>query len=132
MENCLNCNASSYKDIEEYKIDINNAIKEILNNNQRLSFALVVKKVKITPFVINKYPQLRTYVLERMKHYKEIRVIDGKIDRAVEKIIKSNENLTFMAIAKKCRFSLDTVYKNEYIKEKIINTIIENKKPIRL
>lgn len=132
MENCLNLNMSSYKDVDEYKNDITYTIKTLLNNNERLSFASVVKKARITPLVINKYPELRMYILENIKKHKEMKVIEDKITRATTKILNSKENLTFMAIVKRCRFSLDMVYKNEYIKEKIIEIIKENKNTIRL
>ncbi|WP_040328976.1 hypothetical protein [Clostridium ihumii] len=124
MESCLNL--SSYKDVEDYKNDIDNAIQDILNRNERLTFASVVKNVDITPITISKYPELRMYILENIKLKKEIKVIDDKINRATSKILNSKENLTFMGLVKRCRFSLELVYKNPYIKESLLKVLKEN------
>ena len=124
MESCLNL--SSYKDVEDYKNDIDNAIQDILNRNERLTFASVVKNVDITPITISKYPELRMYILENIKLKKEMKVIDDKITRAASKILNSKENLTFMGLVKRCRFSLELVYKNPYIKESLLKALKEN------
>ncbi|MGG7163204.1 hypothetical protein [Clostridium ihumii] len=124
MESCLNL--SSYKDVEDYKNDIDNAIQDILNRNERLTFASVVKNVDITPITISKYPELRMYILENIKLKKEMKVIDDKINRATSKILNSKENLTFMGLVKRCRFSLELVYKNPYIKESLLKALKEN------
>lgn len=124
MESCLNL--SSYKDVEDYKNDIDNAIQDILNRNERLTFASVVKNVDITPITISKYPELRMYILENIKLKKEMKVIDDKINRAASKILNSKENLTFMGLVKRCRFSLELVYKNPYIKESLLKALKEN------
>lgn len=124
MESCLNL--SSYKDVEDYKNDIDNAIQDILNRNERLTFASVVKNVDITPITISKYPELRMYILENIKLKKEMKVIYDKINRAASKILNSKENLTFMGLVKRCRFSLELVYKNPYIKESLLKALKEN------
>ena len=124
MESCLNL--SSYKDVEDYKNDIDNAIQDILNRNERLIFASVVKNVDISPITISKYPELRMYILENIKLKKEMKVIDDKINRAASKILNSKENLTFMGLVKRCRFSLELVYKNPYIKESLLKALKEN------
>lgn len=124
MESCLNL--SSYKDVEDYKNDIDNAIQDILNRNERLTFASVVKNVDITPITISKYPELRMYILENIKLKKEMKVIDDTINRATSKILNSKENLTFMGLVKRCRFSLELVYKNPYIKESLLKALKEN------
>lgn len=131
MENCLSFNTPSYKNIEDYKNDIKTNIIEILDSNEKLNFALIVKKSSISPIIIKKYPELRSYILQNIKHYKETKLIDDKIAKATNKILDCNEPLTFMAIIKKCRFSSDMIYKNNYIKEKVIKTIKENKNSIR-
>jgi hypothetical protein len=119
MENCLNTSEIYYKDLEEYKIDINNTIEHMISTNERLVFALVAEKAGVTNFVVRKHPELRNYILQQLVYYREIKVINEKIDRAVNNLIKTNKNLTFMAITKKCKFSPEMIYENQYIKDKI-------------
>ncbi|AWZ49196.1 hypothetical protein [Hathewaya limosa] len=132
MENCLSFNTSSCKNIEDYKNDIKTNIIDILDSNEKLNFALVVKKSNISPIIIKKYPELRIYILENIDYYKEIKMIDNKISKATTRILASKESLTFMAIMKRCRFTSTMMYKNSYIKEKVIKTIKENKNSIKL
>ncbi|KEI05474.1 hypothetical protein [Clostridium botulinum] len=127
MENCLNYARTKYKSIEEYKHDINETIEDMISNNERLTFAIIVKKSHITPFTINKYPKLRKYILYKIKYYKEIQVINKKIHKSVSSLFSSNKTLTFTSIASKCGFSLSTVYNNDYIKNKIRMELINNK-----
>lgn len=128
MENCLNNTDSYYKDIEEYKVNINDTIQHIISNKERLVFAIVAEKAGVTRFVIRQYPELRNYILQKMVYYKEIYLINKKIDRAVDNLLKANKSLTFISIISKCRFSSDAIYHNQYIKDKIRNVLIENKK----
>lgn len=127
MENCLNNIDTYYKGVEEYKIDIDNTIEHIISKNERLVFAIVAEKAGVTRFVVRQYPELRDYILNRMVYYKEIQVIDKKINRAFNNLLKSNKSITFISIINKCRFSADIVYQNQYIKNKIRNILIENK-----
>lgn len=127
MENCLNTVDIYYKSIDEYKIDIDNVIKNMISKNERLVFAVVAQKSEVTPFEIRRYPELRNYILQRMVHFKELNIIDKKIDRAVNSLLKSKKSLTFISIVNKCKFSSDSIYQNQYIKDKIRNTLIENK-----
>lgn len=127
MENCLNIIDTGYKDIEDYKIDVNNTIKYMISKNERLVFAIVAEKSGVTRFVVRQYPELRNYILQRMVYYKEIQVINKKIDRAVNSLLKSNKSLTFISIINKCRFSSDAIYQNQYIKSKIRSVLIENR-----
>ncbi|MCM0649272.1 hypothetical protein NBE98_12910 [Clostridium swellfunianum] len=119
MENCLNTTEIYYKDLEEYKIDINSTIESMLKTNERLVFALVAEKSGVTNFVVRKYPELRNYILQQLVYYKEVQVINQKIDRAVNNLVKANKTITFLAIVNKCKFSPDILYKNTYIKDKI-------------
>lgn len=126
MENCLNTTDIYYKDIDEYKIDINNTIEYMISRNERLVFAVVAEKSGVSRFVVRQYPELRNYMLQRMIYYKEIQVINKKINRAVNSLLKSNKSLTFISIISKCRFSSDAIYQNQYIKDKIRSLLIEN------
>ncbi len=128
MENCLSTTGIYYKDIEEYKTDINAVIENMIANNERLVFSVVAEKASITPFVIRQYPDLRNYILQTMVNYKEIQVLKEKIEKAVASLAKSNKSLTFLAIINKCKFDSNTVYQNQYIKEKIRSIIAEQKK----
>jgi hypothetical protein len=119
MENCLNTAEIYYKDLEEYKVDINNTIEHMISTNERLVFALVAEKAGVTNFVVRKYPELRNYILQQLVYYKEIKVINQKIDKAVNSLVKSNKTVTFLAIVNKCKFSSDMIYQNQYIKERI-------------
>jgi hypothetical protein len=119
MENCLNTAEIYYKDLEEYKVDINNTIEHMISTNERLVFALVAEKAGVTNFVVRKYPELRNYILQQLVYYKEIKVINQKIDKAVDSLVKSNKTVTFLAIVNKCKFSSDMIYQNQYIKERI-------------
>lgn len=126
MESCLNITKVSYKDIEEYKIDINNVIKGMISKKERLVFAVVAEKSGITRFVIRQYPELRNYILQKMVYYKEQNVINQKIDRAVKSLLKCNKSVTFISIVNKCNFSSDIIYQNQYIKNKIISVLTDN------
>lgn len=126
MENCLNNTDTYYKNIEQYKIDINNTIEYIISKKDRLVFAIVAEKAGVTRFVIRQYPELRNYILEKMVYYKEINLINKKIERAVNNLLKSNQRLTFISIISKCKFSSDAIYQNEYIKNRIRKILIEN------
>lgn len=119
MENCLNTAEIYYKDLEEYKIDINNTIEHMISINERLVFALVAEKAGVTNFVVRKYPELRNYILQQLVYYREIKVINQKIDKAVNSLVKANKTITFLAIVNKCKFSSDMIYQNQYIKERI-------------
>lgn len=127
MESCLNSIDVYYKDIEEYKIDIDNVINHMICKNERLAFAVIAERAGITCFVIRQYHELRNCILRRMEYYKEIQIINRKIDRAVNSLIKSNKSLTFMSIINKCRFASDVVYQNKYIKDRIRSVLAENK-----
>ena len=126
MENCLSTTKTFYKDIEEYKNDINNVIQNMIYNKERLVFAIVAEKSGITRFVIRQYPELRNYILHKMVYYKEIHVINQKIDRAVASLLRSNKSITFIAIVNKCKFDSDIIYRNQYIKNKIRSVIANN------
>ena len=119
MEDHLDITNFGYKDIEEYKLLIDNVIEGMLSKNERLIFAVAAEKAGVDPYVIRKYPELRRYILQKIMYYKEIQVINQKIDRAVMSLIKSNKPLTFISIANKCKFSGNSLYQNQYIKEKI-------------
>jgi hypothetical protein len=119
VENCLSVPGVHYKDVDKYKIDINNVIESMISNNERLVFAVVAEKAGVTRFVVRLYPELRNYVLQRMVYYKEVQVINEKVDRALNSLLKSNKRVTFMSIVTRCKFSSDMIYRNQYIKDKI-------------
>jgi hypothetical protein len=125
MENCLNIGEIYYKDVEEYKIDINNTIENMISTNERLVFALIAEKAGVTNFVVRRYPELRNYILQQLVCYKEIQVINQKVDRAVNSLMKANKTITFMAIVNKCKFNSETIYQNQYIKDKILRVLSE-------
>jgi hypothetical protein len=123
MENCLNTAEIYYKDLEEYKVDINNTIEHMISTNERLVFALVAEKAGVTNFVVRKHPELRNYILQQLVYYRDIKVINQKIDKAVSSLVKANKTITFLAIVNKCKFSSDMIYQNQYIKERIRKVI---------
>ncbi len=126
MESCLNTTEIYYKHLEEYKVDINNTIEAMITANERLVFALVAEKSGVTNFVVRKYPELRNYILQQLVYYKELQVINQKIDRAVNSLVKANKTLTFVAIVNKCKFSSEMIYQNQYIKDKI-RSVLSNR-----
>ena len=115
------------KCVEEYKNDILFVIENIVIKNQRLVFATVAEKSCVTNLVIRQHPELRSYILEQIKHAKETQLVDQKIDRAVASLIKRNKSLTFMALMDSCNFDTKAVYQNQYIKDKIRKVLSENK-----
>jgi hypothetical protein len=127
MDICLNDVDLNIETEEEYKIHVDNAIVNILLNEERLVFASVVEKAKITPFIISKHIGLRIYILERMKYHKEMYIIDKKINRAVISLLKSNRNITFLSIINKCKISMDTAYQDQIIKNKVKDAILQSK-----
>jgi hypothetical protein len=128
MENCLDSTDLHYKNVEEYKLDTDKVIKAMIDRSERIVFAEVAEKAGVTRFVVRRYPELRNYILSRIVYYKEIQVIDNKIDKAVNSLNKANKALTFMSIVEKCKFSSEAVYKNEYIKCKIVAVLQQKKK----
>ncbi len=127
MENCLSSTDVYYKNIDEYKVDIVTVIEHMISKNERLVFAIVAEKADITRFIIREYPELRNYILHKITYCKEIHAINKKINRAVNSLLKSNKNITFISIINKCRFSSDIIYQNQYIKDQIRNVLIQNK-----
>ncbi len=125
MENCLFNTEIYYKDIEEYKNNVDTIIKHMIAERERLVFAVVAEKAGVTRFVVRQYPELRNYILTKMVYYKELHVINSKINRAVDSLIKANKSITFMSIVKKCRYNLDVIYENEYIKNRIKEVLIQ-------
>jgi hypothetical protein len=123
MENCLNSEVTRYKDLEEYKSDVNNIIENMISQKERLVFALVCEKADINPLTIRRYPELRSYILERMVYYKELHVINSKIDKVVNNLIKANKRITFLEIVNRCKFSSEMIYRNQYIKDRIRSVI---------
>lgn len=119
MENCLNIEVNHYKDLDGYKIEVDKTIEKMISKNERLIFASVAEKVGITPFTISRYPELRTYILKKMSYYKELQVINKKIDRAVDSLLRSKQSLTFISIVNRCKFGSDMLYGNQYIKDRI-------------
>jgi len=126
VEICYNTTEVQYKTLDEYKVNVNNVLEAMICNNECLIFAVIAERSGITRFVIRRYPQLRNYILERMVYYKEIKLIDEKINRAVSNLLKSNKKITFMSIINKCKFNSDYVYQNPLIKEKIRKALAEN------
>lgn len=127
MENCLNYTETYYKDIKEYEADVDKVIIHMISANERLVFAIIAEKSGVTRFVVRQYPELRNYILQRMVYFKEIQVINEKIEKAVDKLLKSGKKITFMSIINKCKLSSDIIYKNQYIKDKIRSVLAENK-----
>lgn len=123
MENCINFVENAYKDIEEYKIDIDKTIEHMISSKERLVFAVVAERAGVTRFIVRQYPELRNYILQRMVYYKEIHVINHKIQKAVESLQKANKSITFMSIINKCKFDSDMIYKNQYVKDRILSTL---------
>lgn len=123
MENCINFVENAYKDIEEYEVDIDNTIEHMISSNERLVFAVVAERAGVTRFIVRQYPELRNYILHRMVYYKEIQVINHKIQKAVESLQKTNKSITFMSIINKCKFDSDMIYKNQYVKDRILSVL---------
>ena len=128
MENSLGSTELYYKNIEEYKLDVDKVIRVMIDKSERIVFAEVAEKAGVTRFVVRKYPELRNYILSRMAYYKEIQVINNKIERAVSNLKKANKTVTFMSIVDRCKFTLEAVYKNEYIKSKIVDVLQQREK----
>lgn len=127
MENCLNAAESRYKDIEEYKIDVDNVIEKMISKDERLVFAIVAERAGVTRFVVRQYPELRNYILQKIVFYKEMQIINQKIDRAVMSLLKAKRSLTLMSIINKCNLGSVDAYNNQYIKDKIRRVLAENK-----
>lgn len=125
VENCLDITDFGYKDVEEYKIDVDKAIENMISKNERLVFAVVAERAGVTRFTVRQYPELRNYILQRMVYYKEIQVINQRIYKAVENLKKSNKSITFISIINKCKFNSELVYKNQYVKDKIRSVLAE-------
>ncbi|MGN9160075.1 hypothetical protein [Clostridium sulfidigenes] len=132
MENYITKDNEFYNDVKnsdnlsKYKLDIDEAIKAIISKEDRLVFASVVKVADITNITVFKYPELRGYILEKIKFEKEIQAIDKKIDRAIARLNKGNRRITFISLMNSCKFNSDHIYNNPYIKEKIRAAVIEN------
>lgn len=128
MENCLSSEQVRYRDFDDYKNEVNDVIQNMIFHKERLVFAVVCEKSDITPFTIRRYPELRSFILERMVYYKELHVINSKIDRVVNNLIKANKRITFLEIVNRCKFSSEMIYSNDYIKDRIRSVIASNVK----
>jgi hypothetical protein len=134
MENYITKDTKFYNDTEnedklnKYKANIDEAIKTIISKESRLVFASVVKVADITNITVFKYPELRGYILEKIKFEKEIQSINKKIDRAVARLNKGNKNITFIALMNSCRFNADHIHSNPYIKGRIREAVLNNAK----
>lgn len=126
MDFCETRDELYFKELEEYKEEINKAIEQINKDNNRLVFANVVKTAGINEFIVRRYPDLRLFILDRIKYYKEIKIIDDKIDRAINTLIKSDKNITVIALMNKCKFQPELIHNNIYLKEKIRKAVIDN------
>jgi len=132
MENYITKENGFYNDMEnqdelnKYKADVDEAIRTIINKGDRLFFANVVKVANITNITVFKHPELRGYILDKIKISKEIQDINKKIDRAVARLTKGNKKITFVALMNSCRFNADHISSNPYIKERIRAAVLEN------
>lgn len=132
MENYITKDNDLYNKVEDqdelnkYKADIDEAIENIIDKEERLVFANVAKAADITNITVFKYPELRGYILEKIKISKEIQVINKKIDRAIARLIKGNKKVTFVSLMNSCRFNANHMYSNPYIKERVRLAVIEN------
>ena len=127
MENYRISEDIQCENVEEYEIYVLMIIEDIISKNQRLVFATVAEKAGISNLVIRQHPQLRTYILQKIKYYKETQLIHQKIDRAVARLLKRNQKLTFISLIDSCNFDTKTVYQNQCIKDKIRKVLSENK-----
>lgn len=127
MENFITNKDTGYKNLEEYEIHILMIIEDIILKNQRLVFATVAEKAGVTNLVIREFPELRGYILQKIKYYKETKLIHQKIDRAVASLLKRNKSLTFISIIGSCNFDSKTIYQNQFIKDKIRKVLTENR-----
>jgi len=128
MDNCLRDTDLQVKSGEEYKAQIDMVILDILEKSETLVFANVVKKAGVTPYIINQYPELRSYILDKMKYEKEVYLMNKKIEKAATNLVKANKTVTFLSIVNRCKFNLDKVYHDELIKNKIRTVIAESMK----
>lgn len=126
MENLITNEGISYKDIEDYKIDVNKTIEIIILEKDKLVFANVARKSGVNEFVIREFPQLRKFILERILYYKKIKVINDKIDRIVNNLIKAKKNVTFVGVMNRCKFTDDMYEEQAYIKDKIRKAVVNN------
>jgi hypothetical protein len=123
MEHCLNSEQIAYKGLEDHQNEVNSIIENMISQKERLVFAIVCERADITPFTIRRHPELRTYILERMKYYKELHVIDSKIDRVVSNLVKANKKITFLELINRCKFSSEMINGNQYLKDRIRSVI---------
>ena len=126
MENILTNDGFTYKELHEYKSDIDYTINEILQSSDNLVFANVAKKAGINEFVIRRYPELRNYILTEILKYKKKHVINCKIERVVSNLIKSKKNVSFVSVINKCKFSSEYDLEREYINKRIRELVVAN------
>lgn len=126
MENCLSTTDVYFENEDNFKAEIERVIEEMICDNERLVFAEVAEKAGVTRFIVRRYPELRNYILKRMMYYKDLQVINQRIDRAVSSLLKSNKKITFIAIIGKCKFTTEMIYQNPYIRDRIRNILATN------
>ncbi len=119
-------NSNEYNKLEIYKLRIDEAIKNIIAKGGRLVFASVVKEGEITNIIVMKHPELRSYILSKIKFEKEKQVINEIIDKAVTGLFKRNKRITYISVLSKCKFPSGHVYKSDYIKQQIRDVVIKN------
>lgn len=101
-------------------------VKELIWNKERVVFANVVKAAEISPIIIYKHPELRTYILQEIKKQKELQWINYKIDKVVERMIKKNIRLSYMGIINRCKFIAKDERMYPEIRQIIRNIVIHN------
>lgn len=126
MENSITNEEISYKDIDEYKNDIISTIENILITYDNLVFANVAKKSGVNEFVIRKFPQLRMFILQEILKYKKKHVINSRIEKVVNSLIKSKKNISFVTVLNKCKFTSEYDEERDYINRRIRELVIQN------
>lgn len=119
-------NSNEYNKLEIYKLRIDEAIKNIIAKGGRLVFARVVKEGEITNIIVMKHPELRGYILNKIKFEKEKKVINEIIHKVVTGLLKRNKSITYISVLNKCKFPSEQVYRNDYIKGQIRDVVIKN------
>ena len=114
------------EEIEILKNKVDEVIIRIIEKKERLVFANVVKDADISNITVFRHPEIRGYILNQIKLQKEIQCINAKIERVINNLKKRGKRVTFVAVMNKCKFSLEEIYRNDFIKERIRSEVIKN------
>lgn len=116
----------TYLQLDEYKNKVKETISLALQKTDSIIFANIAREAGVNEFVIRKYPALRTFILNEILQVKKKHVINCRIEKVVNNLISKNQNITYVTVINKCKFSNEFNEEREFINSRIRELIALN------